>query len=314
MRWSKSLEATDQVVKLAPCARQGSVVGGGEKLNKSHKTTSIMEQFSGNYTGPYWSDGKLQTSVEFGESDPKSELDALSRLHDSAYAKFQDRGHREAADMMYEEQAKKLVGRFPSLAGDLVLYGNYATRQAARGIGLAKYGLPGLLYFGVDNAIKANKMINGTYLSKEKKDVADYYLTDPHKIALSEARRQVVTPVIDKVAKKSSVQPGDLVEGKHVKFKFPGIKFPDFKLKTSTNKVHVMPYQPPAVSQPESQADRNHRLKISQALRFERAAQPKKKRKKKLNAALPEKFRQSHIAELEHQLEVARRLQQQSHK
>ncbi len=51
-----------------------------------------------NYTGPYISNGKLQESVPFGDKTPKDELDALSRLHDSAYAKWDDRLHRSVAD------------------------------------------------------------------------------------------------------------------------------------------------------------------------------------------------------------------------
>ncbi len=144
-----------------------------------------MEQFSGNYTGPYWSDGKLQESVAFGESEPLSELDALSRLHDTAYATYQDRAHREAADMIYNEQATKLAGRFPSLAGNLVLYGNYTARQGeqlARDV-LSVPGMPliGLIKHGIKNLFNANKMVNGTYLKQERQDIERLYSLDPRK-------------------------------------------------------------------------------------------------------------------------------------
>lgn len=142
-----------------------------------------MEQFAGNYTGPYWSDGKLQPSVEFGTADPQSELDALSRLHDTAYAHYKDRAHREAADEIYEREAKALVGKFPSLAGNMVLHGNYLARQAKQ---LASDtmlfpGLPlvGLGKFALTNLWNANKMVHGTYLEKEKKDVEALYGRDP---------------------------------------------------------------------------------------------------------------------------------------
>lgn len=142
-----------------------------------------MEQFSGNYTGPYWSDGKFQTSVEFGSTDPQSELDKLSRLHDSAYARYVDRNHREAADEIYARDAKVLAGKFPELAGNIVQYGNYASRQAKQLASDVGYGfnLPGALKFAATNVYNANKMLNGTYLSKEKRDIEEYYNTDPRK-------------------------------------------------------------------------------------------------------------------------------------
>lgn len=141
-----------------------------------------MEQFSGNYTGPYWSDGKLQTSVEFGSTDPQSELDKLSRLHDSAYAHYADRGHREAADEIYARDAKLLAGKFPELAGNIVLYGNYAGRQAKQlGADFGSLGPLGLIKFAATNMFNANKMIHGTYLSKEKGDIERFYSSDPRK-------------------------------------------------------------------------------------------------------------------------------------
>jgi len=142
-----------------------------------------MEQFSGNYTGPDWSDGKKQSSVAFGESDPQSELDKLSRLHDSAYARYKDRAHLDAADQIYARDAKVLVGKFPWLAGNLVQYGNYTTRQGSQLVSdAARYGpLPGLIKFGMTNIYNANKMLHGTYLKQELKDVEDYYNTDPRK-------------------------------------------------------------------------------------------------------------------------------------
>lgn len=144
-----------------------------------------MEQFSGNYTGPYWSDGKFQESVAFGESEPLSQLDALSRLHDTAYATYKDRAHREAADLIYNEQATKLAGKFPELAGNLVLYGNYTARQAkqlAQDVALVP-GMPlvGLVKHGISNLINSNRMVKGTYLKQERKDIEELYSRDPMK-------------------------------------------------------------------------------------------------------------------------------------
>nr|WRQ64945.1 hypothetical protein [Sobelivirales sp.] len=141
----------------------------------------MAESFVGNYTGPYWSDGKFQESVEFGEADAKNELDELSRLHDSAYAKYKDRSHREAADEIYNREAKKLVGKFPALAGNLVQYGNYTGRQLADTYSMSRFGLPGLIFQGLKNIYQSHQMLTGNYLKKEKQEIEDYYKTDPKK-------------------------------------------------------------------------------------------------------------------------------------
>lgn len=134
---------------------------------------------SENYTGPYLSDAKLQSSVEFGTAEPKSKLDALSRLHDSAYAKFDDQGHRTAADSLYNENAQKLMGLFPELAGTAVLYGNQVSRSASNLASGVTYGLPGLIYGAVKNMFSLNdQLING---DKYRKEVLAYYNTDPMK-------------------------------------------------------------------------------------------------------------------------------------
>jgi hypothetical protein len=141
----------------------------------------------GNYTGPYWSDGKIQPSVEFGESEPQSELDALSRLHDTAYAHYKDRAHREAADAIYAREAKKLVGKFPELAGNVVQYGNYTGRQAtklASDVGQFSFipGLGpvyGLAKFAIGNILDSQKRIDGTHLAKELKHIEQLYARDP---------------------------------------------------------------------------------------------------------------------------------------
>lgn len=145
-------------------------------------------EYTGNYTGPYWSNGKVQPSVEWGDLDPTSELDFLSRQHDSAYAHFKDAAHRTAADRYYNEQAKKLAGQFPQIAGNIVLYGNEAKRSFERtatnvGNGSKFFGLPGavagLVYTAAGNIVRSNQMLNGTYLKKEALDVLNYYKTDP---------------------------------------------------------------------------------------------------------------------------------------
>jgi len=141
----------------------------------------------GNYTGPYWSDGKVQPSVEFGTADPKTDLDKLSRLHDTAYAHYKDRAHREAADAIYAEEARKLVGKFPHLAADVVQYGNYTGRQASKlASDIGKFSfIPGLgpVYgmakFAIGNIKDSQSRINGTYLQKERAAVQALYSRDP---------------------------------------------------------------------------------------------------------------------------------------
>ncbi len=134
---------------------------------------------SDGYTGPYISDNKFQTSVEFGEHEALSELAYLSRMHDTAYAHWKDRDHREAADQLYNERAQQIVGRFPHLAGNAVMYGNYAKRQFEDAASYATFGLPGLVYWGAKNMYNQNKMLNGTYLKKEKDAVLQLYSRDP---------------------------------------------------------------------------------------------------------------------------------------
>lgn len=136
-----------------------------------------MNEYLPNYTGPYISDGKFQTSVEFGTTKPKDELDSLSRLHDSAYAKFSDYGHRAAADAIYNGEATKLKGLFPEIAKNVVLYGNQVGRSASELIKGASYGPLGFLYGAVNNMYNLNDyMLNN---SKYKKEVLDYYKNDP---------------------------------------------------------------------------------------------------------------------------------------
>lgn len=124
-----------------------------------------------NYTGPYWSDGKVQSSVEFGTAIPTSLLDEQSRLHDSAYAKFKDQHQLlTAADYIYNENTKNL-GVLGKVAGFAVLYGNHTQRSIN---GLFDGNIP-----GVTNSIRLQDWLE----NKEKyiKQVKDYYETDPLK-------------------------------------------------------------------------------------------------------------------------------------
>jgi len=151
---------------------------------------------SGNYVGPHWSNGKLQESVAFGDAPAMHELDALARLHDTAYATYKDDKHLAAADLIFAEEAEKLKKKYgpkwaenPQVAAALVRYGNHTKRAATRiganvssgfKLGGAFGALGGLLYSGVQNIRQSNQMINGTYLKTQKDDIRRLYARDPH--------------------------------------------------------------------------------------------------------------------------------------
>ncbi len=144
---------------------------------------------SGNYVGPYWSDGKMQESVEWGVKTPINELDELARQHDAAYARFKDDRHRAAADAIFAEEARKLKKKYgpklaedPAFAAAVVEYGNYAKRQGAKlapSFILGPAGVFGAAKFVYDNIGDYGKMIKGTYLKSEKENVRKFFLTDP---------------------------------------------------------------------------------------------------------------------------------------
>lgn len=130
-----------------------------------------------NYTGPYISDGKYQSSVEFGETKPIGEWAAWSRLHDSAFAHFDDYGHRTAANSLYAQRMGELGGTSQQAAAFFVTYGNQIKDsfvQIAKNTG---YGVLGLVYSGAKNTYNL-----ADYVSNEKRykqEVLDYYRTDP---------------------------------------------------------------------------------------------------------------------------------------
>jgi hypothetical protein len=141
-----------------------------------------------NYTGPYWSDGKFQESVQFGATAPLTDLDRASRLHDSAYAKFKDESHRIAADIIYQDTLKTIDSASARLIRGLPVYGNYTKNRAyeygeALASGMKFGGLPGavggLAVAAVRNVFRQNDLLIN--LDKYKAEVRDYYATDPYK-------------------------------------------------------------------------------------------------------------------------------------
>jgi len=115
----------------------------------------------------------------FGNMKPIDQLDALSRLHDTAYARYSDYGHRAAADILYSREADKLVGAFPQLASYAVNYGNQTLRAAS---GLAKgffsAGPLGALYGAVRNMLDLMDLT--TNQDAYIKDILSLYESDPN--------------------------------------------------------------------------------------------------------------------------------------
>ncbi len=157
-------------------------------LGKEGEDPSNPFWTSGNYVGPYWSDGKVQESVEWGDSPALHALDDLARQHDAAYARYKDDKHREAADMIFAQEAKKLKEKYgskwaddPRIAARLVEYGNFTARTVKKLVRAAPYGLPGLLAYQVGNMVDNYKRIKGTYLKNEQSELKKFYETDPHR-------------------------------------------------------------------------------------------------------------------------------------
>lgn len=181
---------------------------------------------SGNYVGPYWSDGNIQESVEWGDKPALHALDELARKHDAAYAHYKDEKHREAADMMFAEEAKKLKQKYgskwaddPQIAARLVEYGNHTKRQISS---LAKIGalgpaaLPWLIYKQASNMIDNHKRIKGTYLSKEVGDIRRFYETDPKRgvqqtVATGSTKNRPgwTGPTVDHITRSNTLQAGE---------------------------------------------------------------------------------------------------------
>jgi hypothetical protein len=177
-----------------------------------------------NYIGPYWSDGKWQESVEFGTAPTLSDVDAASRLHDSAYARFKDAQHRTAADEIYSATLKKLGGPKSGLA-DVPLYGNFVKNRVSnigsdfvtgvRTAGLLG-GLGSLVYNGVKGVVTNYDLItNG---AKYRDEVMAYYDTDPMKRRPVETARNPnleQVNIIHTIAPKQSEKEEDMFKKKN---------------------------------------------------------------------------------------------------
>ncbi len=83
--------------------------------------------FTTNYCGPYWSDGRFQSSVAKGKNAPVSQLDAECQAHDAAYATAKEEQDLVDADEQFYEKTKDL-GLRGKLYGSTVLHVNRLTR------------------------------------------------------------------------------------------------------------------------------------------------------------------------------------------
>lgn len=98
--------------------------------------------FSDHYTGPYWSDGEFQTSVEKGKRKPSSRLDRLSKRHDNQYYSCgSNLDCLDDADEFYY-QATRGMSIVPQMVGLMPKYGNQPGRLVTRlGRKVLKMGL-----------------------------------------------------------------------------------------------------------------------------------------------------------------------------
>lgn len=96
------------------------VEGGYVEKNKFNKM-----DFTTNYCGMYWSDGKIQSSVENGKSEPVSVLDYYCKQHDEEYARSRSTADRRKADHKFYI-ANKGKGVKRNFYANLVKYVNLA--------------------------------------------------------------------------------------------------------------------------------------------------------------------------------------------
>ncbi len=84
--------------------------------------------FTTNYCGPYWSSGKIQSSVAHG-LPAVSQLDQACKEHDRAYALAKSQQDLVVADNKFYNETRNYGIRGP-LYGSIVKYGNKAIRDS----------------------------------------------------------------------------------------------------------------------------------------------------------------------------------------
>jgi hypothetical protein len=94
------------------------VVGGVIRM-KDELPEWTLPYVNENYTGPFLSDGKYQSSVPYGKTPPSSKLDSFSRLHDTDYYYCRDLSCLDAADERYLQRTSgmsfvpRIIGQIP---------------------------------------------------------------------------------------------------------------------------------------------------------------------------------------------------------
>jgi hypothetical protein len=190
---------------------------------------------SENYTGPYLSNGQLQSSVAFGDVDPKSQLDVLSRLHDTAYATYSDFGHRTAADAIYDAEAKKLEALFPQLAGSIVLYGNQLERSLTNLVSGMYSGPLGFIVGAAKNMYNLNDyMINE---KRYKAEVNALYASDPYKPVVKDVIRMPQQIFIEGPQEMLALGKPDVFDRAVERYEHAAGPFPEYSVGTEFSPV-----------------------------------------------------------------------------
>jgi len=132
-----------------------------------------------NYLGPYVSGGKFQESVADSDVVPVDKLDANARVHDRAYNRYKDYGHRVAADMLFSENAGD--SSIDKIASNAVTYGNQVGRSASNVFGglLGKtplFALANATYGAVKNQYELYDYISNQ--EQYRKDIEKLYDED----------------------------------------------------------------------------------------------------------------------------------------
>ncbi len=128
------------------------------------------------YTGPYWSDGKFQPSVEFGTTLPRTWRAFNSRLHDTAFAHFQDDRHRTAADWIYRQALALDDSVVSQVVRHIPIVGNHSGHLLSLfPLGLGALAAP---IAWVRHLMLMNEINSGGY-ETEIQDVLQLYSRDP---------------------------------------------------------------------------------------------------------------------------------------
>ncbi len=117
--------------------------------------------FSTNYCGMYWSDGRFQSSVADGKSVPVNLLDEQCKSHDAAYAQCEDDRCLDKADQQFHDKTREL-GLRGKLYGKAVLHGNQLIRGTQNKMLNIAYAILGKKVPSLDTRAKAPAFFRGS--------------------------------------------------------------------------------------------------------------------------------------------------------